>query len=50
MGKNPSNENVQNWLAKQTGLSIGEVESLILKYYQAQLIDAQINDAEIEEE
>lgn len=50
IGKNPGNKNVQIWLAKQTELTLDEVESLILKYYQAQLIDAQINDAEIEEE
>ena len=50
-GKNPSNENVQQWLAKQSGLTIDEVKDLIVKYHQSQIVDEQIkNAAEVEEE
>ncbi|MBO7486537.1 MAG: hypothetical protein J6T84_10810 [Spirochaetaceae bacterium] len=42
IGKNPSNEKVQIWLAKQSKMSIEEVKGLIFKYYQSQIIENQI--------
>lgn len=39
MGKNPNNQNVQEWLAKQFDLSIEQVKDLVLKYYQSQIVD-----------
>ena len=42
IGKNPSNEKVQIWLAKQTGLTLEEVHDLILKYYQSKVVEEQI--------
>ena len=51
IGKNPSNENVQQWIAKQSGLTIDEVKDLIVKYHQSQIVDEQIkNAAEVEGE
>lgn len=50
IGKNPNNVNVQQWLAKQSGLTIDEVKNLILKYHQSQIIDEQIKNEESEEE
>ncbi len=49
IGINPSCENVQQWLAKQSGLTIDEVKNLILKYHQSQLVDEQIKNYESEE-
>lgn len=46
IGKNPSNEKVQAWLAKQAGLTLEEVKNLILKYYQSQVIEEQIKENE----
>ena len=46
LGKNPSNVNVQNWLAKQSGLSSDEVKDLIFKYYQSQIVEEQIKENE----
>ena len=39
MGKNPNNQNVQEWLAKQSDLSVEQVKDLVLKYYQSQIVD-----------
>jgi len=39
MGKNPNNQNVQEWLAKQSDLSVEQVKGLVLKYYQSQIVD-----------
>ena len=38
MGKNPNNQNVQEWLAKQSDLSVEQVKDLVLKYYQSQIV------------
>jgi len=46
IGKNPSNEKVQIWLAKQAKLSVEEVKGLILKYYQSQVVEEQIKESE----
>lgn len=46
IGKNPSNEKVQIWLAKQSKLSLEEVRKLILKYYQSQVVEEQIKENE----
>lgn len=46
IGKNPSNEKVQIWLAKQAKLSVEEVKGLILKYYQSQVVEEQIKQSE----
>lgn len=50
IGKNPNNVNVQQWLAKQSGLTIDEVKNLILKHHQSQIIDEQMKNEESEEE
>ena len=39
MGKNPNNQNVQEWLAKQSDLTVEQVKDLVLKYYQSQIVD-----------
>lgn len=39
MGKNPNNQNVQEWLAKQSDLLVEQVKDLVLKYYQSQIVD-----------
>lgn len=39
IGKNPNNENVQRWLAKQADLALEQVKDLMLKYYQSQIVD-----------
>lgn len=39
MGKNPNNQNVQEWLAKQSDLSVEQVKDLVLKYYQSQIVE-----------
>ena len=39
IGKNPNNQKVQEWLAKQASLSLEQVKDLILKYYRSQVID-----------
>lgn len=39
MGKNPNNPNVQEWLAKQSDLSIGQVKDLVQKYYHSQIVE-----------
>lgn len=39
IGKNPNNQNVQEWLAKQFDLSVVQVKDFVLKYYQSQIID-----------
>lgn len=49
IGKNPSNEKVQIWLAKQAKLSVEEVKGLILKYYQSQVVEEQIKQSEEED-
>lgn len=46
IGKNPYNENVQNWLSKQSGLSLKDVKDLIFKYHQSQIIEEQIKENE----
>jgi len=46
IGKNPSNENVQVWLAKQSGLDKEDVNDLIIKYYQSQIVEEQIMNAD----
>ena len=46
IGKNPSNEKVQIWLAKQSKLSLEEVRKLILKYYQSKVVEEQIKENE----
>lgn len=48
IGKNPSNEKVQIWLAKQSKLSVDDVKDLILKYYQSQVVEEQIRENEEE--
>lgn len=39
MGKNPNNQNVQEWLAKQSDLTVEQVKDLVLKYYQSQTVE-----------
>lgn len=39
MGKNPNNQNVQEWLAKQSDITVGQVKDLVLKYYQSQIVE-----------
>ena len=39
IGKNPNNQNVQEWLAKQSDLTIAQVKDHVLKYYQSQIIE-----------
>ena len=39
MGKNPNNQNVQEWLAKQSDLMVEQVKDLVLKYYQSQTVE-----------
>lgn len=39
MGKNPNNQNVQEWLAKQSDLTVEQVKDLVLKYYQSQIVE-----------
>lgn len=39
MGKNPNNQNVQEWLANQSDLTVEQVKDLVLKYYQSQIVD-----------
>ena len=46
LGKDPSNVNVQAWLAKQSGLTPDEVKELVIKYHQSQLVEEQIKDIE----
>ena len=46
LGKDPSNVNVQAWLAKQSGLTPDEVKALVIKYHQSQLVEEQIRDME----
>ena len=46
LGKDPSNVNVQAWLAKQSGLTPDEVKKLVIKYHQSQLVEEQIKDIE----
>ncbi len=46
LGKDPSNVNVQAWLAKQSGLTPDEVKELVIKYHQSQLVEEQIKDME----
>jgi len=48
-GKNPNSEKVQIWLAKQALLPLEEVQDLIKKYYQSQLVDEQIYNPENDE-
>lgn len=46
IGKNPNNENVQQWLAKQSGYTPEEVKNLVFKYYQSQMVENQLQDKE----
>ena len=39
IGKNPNNENVQSWLAKQVDLTLAQVKELIKNYHQSQIIE-----------
>lgn len=39
MGKNPNNQNVQEWLAKQSDLSVEQVKDLVQKYYHSQIVE-----------
>ena len=39
IGKNPNNQNVQKWLAKQSDLTVEQVKDLVLKYYQSQTVE-----------
>lgn len=39
MGKNPNNQNVQEWLANQSDLTVEQVKDLVLKYYQSQIVE-----------
>lgn len=39
MGKNPNNQNVQEWLAKQSDITVEQVKDLVLKYYQSQIVE-----------
>lgn len=38
IGKNPNNENVQRWLAKQANLSLEQVKELLIDYHQSKVI------------
>lgn len=44
--KDPSNVNVQAWLAKQSGMTPDEVNELVIKYHQSQIVEEQIKDNE----
>lgn len=39
MGKNPNNQNVQEWLAKQSDITVEQAKDLVLKYYQSQIVE-----------
>lgn len=39
IGKNPTNQNVQEWLSKQFDLSVEQVKVLVLQYYQSQIVE-----------
>ncbi|UKI53740.1 MAG: hypothetical protein L6V86_01375 [Treponema sp.] len=39
MGKNPNNQNVQEWLAKQSDITVEQIKDLVLKYYQSQIVE-----------
>ena len=39
IGKNPNNQNVQEWLSKQFDLSVEQVKVLVLQYYQSQIVE-----------
>ena len=39
MGKNPNNQNVQEWLAKQSDITVEQVKDFVLKYYQSQIVE-----------
>lgn len=39
MGKNPNNQNIQEWLAKQSDITVEQVKDLVLKYYQSQIVE-----------
>ena len=39
MGKNPNNQNVQEWLAKRSDITVEQVKDLVLKYYQSQIVE-----------
>ena len=39
IGKNPNNQNVQEWLSKQFDLSVEQVKILVLQYYQSQIVE-----------
>lgn len=45
-GKNPNNEKVQLWLARQSGLTLAQAKDLIFKYYQSQIVEEQIKNSE----
>lgn len=50
VGKNPSNKDVQIWLAKQSGFSEEEINDLVIKYYNSQIVEEQIQEKEDEPE
>lgn len=50
VGKNPSNKDVQIWLAKQSGFSVDEINDLVIKYYNSQIVEEQIQENEDGEE
>ncbi len=49
LGKNPVNEKVQKWLAKEIHLTQSEVQDLIIKYYQSEIVPEQINNSDEDE-
>lgn len=52
LGKNPNNQKVQEWLAKQAGYTLEEVRDLVTKYYQSQIVKEQLqgNDDDDDED
>ena len=48
VGKNPSNKDVQIWLAKQSGFSEDEINDLVIKYNNSQILEEQIQNSENE--
>lgn len=38
IGKNPNDENVQKWLAKQVNLTLEQVKELLIDYHQSQVV------------
>ena len=46
VGKNPSNKNVQIWLSKQSGFSEEEINDLVIKYYNSQIVEEQVQKNE----